>query len=458
MPASSEFVALCRSQVALLTQGLGAALCAVYLTEELVEGAEAKLIPVILYPETAVMWEANQALVVLPELTAASSTPAQLPSEVDREAQNTSVDVPQHDPRDSSLWQQSQIFLPLMHEDVMMGLLVTGREDRPWNEQERLQIEQIAHTLTFACILDRRRAWYEQRLTQVRRRQAQQHNILHDLLHQFRNPLTALRTFGKLLKRRLLAGDANFEVASSIVRETDRLQELLQQFDAGVEWNESDLAPISLTATLLEEEAAHDTFARQQTTLPLMLPAASGTRLALTLESCSVASVLEPLLISARALAQERNLNLTANIPPDLPPVQANPKALREVLSNLLDNAVKYTPTGGQIDIEVGFERHSPRTIYQGIAISDTGVGIPAPDLEHIFERHYRGVQALSDIPGTGLGLAIAKEIVETMQGEIEVFSPASKPWATDGTSIGSTTNALGIGTTFIVWLPTQNS
>jgi len=86
------------------------------------------------------------------------------------------------------------------------------------------------------------------------------------------------------------------------------------------------------------------------------------------------------------------------------------------VFSNLIDNALKYTPSG-KIYIQAGLEQSH----LQGIAISDTGPGIPPEDLEHIFE-HYRGVQSSSEIPGTGLGLAIAN-LIEQMQGEIQVFS-----------------------------------
>src|SRR5207237_7776886 len=142
-----------------------------------------------------------------------------------------------------------------------------------------------------------------------------------------------------------------------------------------------------------------------------------------TLEFFSGAAVLEPLLVSAKASAQERNLDLQTENPTDLPLVQGNTKALREVLSNLIDNALKYTPSGGQVDIRVGEKRQTAQGEMIGIAISDSGPGIPPQDLEHLFERHYRGVQAATAIPGSGLGLAIAKELIGQMHGEIEVFS-----------------------------------
>ena len=442
--ASSEFIALCRSQVTLLTQMLGASLSTVYLTEELVEAgtSQAKLIPVVAYPETAMVWQ-ESSLALLPECTSISKVLPQLPKDADPES---STAVPPKTPQlitdahtfeyqvqesDSSLLPSTQIVLPLIHEEVVMGLLVTVRDDRPWNEGERTEIERIAQTLALACLLDQRREWLEQQLSQQQHLRAKQRDLLDNLLHQFRNPLTALRTFGKLLLKRLTSGDANREVAASIVRESDRLQELLQQFDRVIDLTPEDLelrkplppAPLFMEAVV------------QPAPRPIpLLPDANGSGV------CWVADVLEPLLASARMIAQERNLAIQSDIPPNLPPVRANAKALREVLSNLIDNALKYTPAGGQIFIQAGQKQDA----FQGVKIGDTGPGIPPEDLRHIFERHYRGIQAESGIAGTGLGLAIAKELVEQMQGEIQVFSSAQHLPAM----------ASEPGTAFIVWLP----
>lgn len=444
IPASSEFVALCKSQVAVLTQTLGAALSAVYLTEELVEDVEPKLIPVVVYPE-ATVWKAEETSEFLPELQGEIKTIPRLLKAAPRL-------LPQHlsnDPEDSAEsadWQenylkQRQIVLPLIHEGVVMGLLVTARDDRAWNEQEKATIERIAGTLTLACLMDQRRVWVEDELTQSRRFQAQQRDRLDDLLHQFRNPVTAIRTFGKLLFKRLQPGDKNQEAAASIVGESDRLQELLQQFDACLDMQET---PIILNASPLIDEAS------QQPATPGLSLLPSNAQMQ---EAISVTAVLEPLLVSARAIATERNLALITTIPEQLPLVQGNAKALREVFNNLLDNALKYTPPGGQIEIRagVGQTEHSTMT---AIAISDTGPGIPPQDLEHLFERHYRGVQAATAIPGSGLGLAIAKELIEQMQGQIEVFSPAQPVWAKHNfEAINRYQANLGKGTTFVVWL-----
>lgn len=444
MSASSDFLALCREQIALLTQGLGATLSIVYLTQELVEtpSGEAKLIPVVIYPETALLPPGEETaeatehkqlqvgnVFILPNqqrrlLTAGSESSTSSPESEIPDASKPHL-------KEEYLFSGNQIVLPLVYEGVMMGLLVTGRQDRAWNEHEESQIQRIAQTLAIACILDQRRAWFEQQLHEQQVLQEKQRDLLDNLLHQFRNPLTALRTFGKLLLKRLRPADTNRNVANSIVRESDRLQELLQQFDQVIDLTGADLAPLHLP-----EEVFVEATIQKDAKPPLLLPGTGDKAV-----DCSLADILEPLLISAKAIAQERKLKLITEIQQNSPLVRANVKALREVLTNIIDNALKYTPTGGKILIQAGQEKAN----FQGIVISDNGPGIPPQDLEHLGERHYRGVQAQTEIPGTGLGLAIAKQLIEQMQGEIEVFSPAIN---------SKLTSPDAPGTTFIIWLP----
>ena len=307
-------------------------------------------------------------------------------------------------------------------------------------------MQQIARTLTLACILDQRSQWMQQELGSSRQIQAQVYDTMHNLLHQFKSPLTALRTFGKLLARRLVPEDKNRNVAFSIVRESERLQELLGQFDRTVDTGEAHLKLPSGTS----EKARSNVESIRHS--PLSLSPAANLQ-----ESCFVASVLKPLLISAEAIASERHLKLLADLEADLPPVSANDRALREVLSNLIDNALKYTPAGCQIYIKVRYKAgDGDRAGYSqlpaiAVAVSDTGAGIPPQDLEHLFERHYRGEKAQTEIPGTGLGLAIARDLVRQMQGEIEVFSPVNPEWLPSQETHLYPTDR---GTTFVVWLP----
>ncbi|MBD2242963.1 ATP-binding protein [Nostoc sp. FACHB-888] len=446
MSASSDFLTLCREQIALLTQGLGATLSIVYLTQELVEtpSGEAKLIPVVIYPEIALLPPGEETAEATAYKQLQVGNVFILPNQQRRlltaglESPTSSQEFEASQPhlKEEYLFSGNQIVLPLVYEGMMMGLLVTGRQDRAWNEQEESQIQQIAQTLAIACILDQRRAWFEHELHEQQILQEKQRDLLDNLLHQFRNPLTALRTFGKLLLKRLRPGDANRDVATSIVRESDRLQELLQQFDQVIDLTEADLAPLHLPGHEVFVEAT----IQKDANPPLLLPGTGDKAV-----DCSLADILEPLLISAKAIAQERKLKLITEIQQNLPLVRANIKALQEVLTNIIDNALKYTPTGGKILIQAGQKKSN----FQGIVISDNGPGIPPEDLEHLGERHYRGVQAQTEIPGTGLGLAIAKQLIEQMQGEIEVFSPAIN---------SKLTSPDTPGTTFIIWLPEVGS
>ena len=107
----------------------------------------------------------------------------------------------------------------------------------------------------------------------------------------------------------------------------------------------------------------------------------------------------------------------------------------------MIDNGLKYTRGGDKIQLDLEMKYLTPEAKMLGIAISDTGCGIPQADQKRIFERHYRGIQAQSQIPGTGLGLAIANELVTRMHGEIELISP-------------NNLSEDNPGTTLIVWLP----
>lgn len=440
MSASPDFVALCREQIALLTQGLGASLSVVYLTQELVDSptGEAKLIPVVVYPETAVILPGEEIAEVTARKQLQVGDVLLLPQQEDNSLTVAPVEETPEAKRspfgDEYLLDERQIVLPLAHEGVMMGLLVTNRDDRPWSEQEQNHVQKVGQTLAIACVLDQRRAWLQHQLHQQQILQEQQQDLLDNLLHQFRNPLTALRTFGKLLLKRLRPGDPNRDVGENIVRESDRLKELLQKFEQVVDWAEADLATLSLP----ENESIVE--ATVHKAKPALLLPGTGEQIT----DCYVADLLTPLLVSAKAIAQERQIKLKADIPANLPLVKANIKALQEVLSNIIDNALKYTPQGGRVYIQAGQEKPN----FQGIAISDNGPGIPPEDLAHLGERHYRGVQAQTEIPGTGLGLAIAKQLIEQMQGEIEIFSPAINP---------KLTSPNAPGTTFIIWLPVSH-
>ncbi|MBE9142317.1 sensor histidine kinase [Planktothrix mougeotii] len=454
LTASSEFVQLCRTQLS-LTASLGASLSVVYLAEAWVDEEHQKLIPIATYPETSLEDLDIPGLMRFPTMLT-PTLPRLLTTE---EITKTRILLPAVDINDfieaeahreqpleeEKSWQQrSQTVLPLIQEEVVLGFLVTGRNDRSWNPEEYGQLQGIAHTLALGCILDQRSQWFQQQLSQQQHLQAQQADALHNIFHQLKSPLTAVRTFGKLLLKRLLPDDKNYPIANSILRESDRIQELLQQADQTLDRTEPAVSlPLTVDSVLVSMPPGEE--ATSASSMLTLLPAWDE------LEWLELSEVLQPLILSTQAIAEERQLQCFVDLPPKLPVVQGNHKALREVLSNLLDNALKYTPPGGKLCIRVRLtqkRKSQPRQV--GIGISDTGPGIPPEDLAHLFERHYRGVQGRSEIPGTGLGLAIAKTLVEQMQGKIEVFSPVNSVWVSkDMLSRGNTPR----GTTFIVWL-----
>lgn len=420
MPPCHDFVALCESQVTLLAQVMGASWSAIYLTENPMEPTPAQLHPLVSYPHAGPpLWEP------LLETSRGEDPAAAAPPRNDT---TTTAIAPQPLPwEDSGRWGRRQVILPLLHEEMVLGLLVSRRTDRPWQEVELTQVGYIAHTLGISCFLDQQSQQLRQDLTHYQSHANARQERLDLVLHQLRSPLTALRTLGKLLLKRFLPGDRNHSVAESLVREGDRLKLLIEQLETLLS------QPPARTYTLPGQQSPPllPGSAPQPPTAPLsLLPSAR-----LNLTEIDLAELLKPLLVAATEMAHQQDLTLSVLIHPEQLPIQGDAIALGEVFSNLLENAIKYTPAGGSITVEVGIEAGN----VLGVLIQDTGCGIPTADQTHIFERHYRGAQADGEIPGTGLGLAIVQDLLTQMQGQIEVTSP--NPGQTKGT-------------TFTVWLP----
>ncbi len=150
-----------------------------------------------------------------------------------------------------------------------------------------------------------------------------------------------------------------------------------------------------------------------------------------TKEDTPLATLAGYAVESIRALADAKGLELEAKLENGLPHVHGDPLRLRQMIGNLLENAIKYTPTGGRVCLEAGAE--GDQIILQ---VSDTGPGIPPADQPYLFDKFFRASNIPNDAPGTGLGLSIVKSIVEQHNGRIWVDS------------------RLGEGTTFTVVLP----
>ncbi len=223
-----------------------------------------------------------------------------------------------------------------------------------------------------------------------------QQQFVGDVSHELRSPLTAIR--GNLdLLRRGAADDANArqEALATIDSESARMQRLV-----------SDLL--------------------------LLAQAEAGFRI--RKELVELDTILLDVFRQARAMAKGVTVTLAQE---DQAQVMGDADRLKQLLMNLVDNAIKYTQPGGTVTLSLVRDLNAVR-----IAIKDTGIGIPSQDLERIFDRFYRVDKARSRGPlavsggGTGLGLAIAKWIAEAHGGKIDVESQPGK------------------GSTFTVWLP----
>jgi len=141
-----------------------------------------------------------------------------------------------------------------------------------------------------------------------------------------------------------------------------------------------------------------------------------GGTLKLQLERTDLGELVSEVAQAYQAQASAAQIALQAEVQPGLPQMEIDPTRLREVLSNLLTNALRYTPPGGQITLRCDLVEGGDRLT---ISVSDTGTGIAPEDLPHIFERFYKS----ADSRGSGLGLAIARSLVAAHGGVIEARS-----------------------------------
>jgi two-component system phosphate regulon sensor histidine kinase PhoR len=200
--------------------------------------------------------------------------------------------------------------------------------------------------------------------------------------HELRTPLTAIRGFAETLRAGAINDpDSAQGFLDVILRHTRRLQALVD-----------DLADLSRFA---------------------------GEDLELTLEPVAAGALLDEVVRGLEAQSKAKGLKVICSGLDDAPPVLAEERALEQVLVNLVDNAIKYTPEGGEVRISI-----TPEDGEVLIEVANSGPGIPAKHLPRIFERFYRVDAGRSRaLGGTGLGLSIVKHLVSKIGGGITVDS-----------------------------------
>ena len=149
------------------------------------------------------------------------------------------------------------------------------------------------------------------------------------------------------------------------------------------------------------------------------LAQAEAGQLNLNLRPIDVAGVVQGTIDAFSATADEQQIALSASLPPELPPVQADPERVAQVLRNLLSNALRHASPGGAICVSAS---SLPGQVE--VSVSDTGEGIAAEDLPHVFDRFWRSDKSRArETGGSGLGLAIARRLIEAQGGQIGVES-----------------------------------
>jgi two-component system, OmpR family, phosphate regulon sensor histidine kinase PhoR len=219
-------------------------------------------------------------------------------------------------------------------------------------------------------------------VTELRRLERVRQDFVANVSHEFKTPLTAIQGFAETLLSGAIDDPKNNRRFLSIIRD-------------------------------------HATRLARLTDDLLKLARIEAGKLELQLLPVAVADVVEPGMDTALLKANHKQVTLAVDIPADLPSIRGDATLLRDVLQNLTDNAIQYTPPGGEI--RVSAEAKNGEVI---VSVADTGIGIPLSDQERIFERFYRVDAARSrEAGGTGLGLSIAKHIVEVHGGRLWVDS-----------------------------------
>jgi two-component system phosphate regulon sensor histidine kinase PhoR len=219
-------------------------------------------------------------------------------------------------------------------------------------------------------------------VTEVRKLEALRKDFVATVSHEFRTPLTLISGFMEMLLTRESMKPADRKRALEIVEiETERLKRLVSEL---------------LTLSEIENSlpGGHD-------------------------EAIDVGELVESVAASLGPLARKKGQELAAESELSGPPLRGNANWLWQAITNLVENAIKYTPEGGSIGIRAWTEAGELK-----VAVRDTGIGIEKAELERIFERFYRVEKSRgSGAGGSGLGLALVKDIAAILGGRIEVES-----------------------------------
>ena len=282
------------------------------------------------------------------------------------------------------------IGFPLQTALGTWGLLTVGlAPNRQLSETEEEEFQEFVDVAAIA--LENSRLFEAQTLQvrELRHEDELRRSFISLITHEFRTPLASLKTSFELIQEseEIQGLDQPYQrLLSNVSRSVWMMNELTNDL--------SEVANLSSGGVRLDKELA------------------------------SPSEILAPVVEMATPLSQLKNQRLDVDIQPDLPKILVDARRLEQVLTNMVANAIKYTPTGGIIRASIS--QNSTSIKFQ---VSDNGRGIPQDDLERIFEPFYRLARESNEasVPGTGLGLALAKTLIELHGGEIWAESSPGK-------------------------------
>ncbi len=280
----------------------------------------------------------------------------------------------------------------LFEEDLRLSLLSPASSGRGssaslsrWTDH-RFERPHGDVTLRFWSIMsdtsDNEYILFVQDITQAKEAERARDQFLYHVTHELRTPLTNIRAYAETLSHGVIEDEQTIrECYNVIMGETQRLNRLVEDI---------------LNVSQLEVGTAR-----------------------LDLGEVQFERLMRSVVQDTQGSADAKNIDLVLHLPVKMPQLRGDKERLSVVLTNLIGNAIKYTPQGGRVDVRCACESGRVR-----ITVTDTGIGIRREDQEKIFEKFYRvNDEQVSAIPGTGLGLAIVKETVRLHGGSVFVES-----------------------------------
>lgn len=210
-------------------------------------------------------------------------------------------------------------------------------------------------------------------------------DFISSVSHELRTPLTSIKAFtATILRDPKMPDETRLEFLNIIDEESNRLGSLIE-----------DLLEISR----IEAGTVNVEF-----------------------DDVSFGSIFDQVIPALKPLAEKNGIELTFSVPEEIADMQGDQSKIQSIVTNLINNAIKFTPQGGRVHASI--EQQGDELVFK---VSDTGMGIPKEDIEKLFDKFFRVSRPGTQIQGTGLGLAIVKKVVDVHHGKVDIESELDK-------------------------------